>query len=270
MNACYFTDDNANSAIIEVKELCALFTTDVIASLAFGIEANSLANPHAEFRRMCIEVNEPRLKRLLHLFTMFFAPEKVALVRTHLYSAEYEKFMRSSIEYAIAERLRSGNQRNDLIDIFIALKRQAANGSKDSVLQQPDFFVAQAAFLLLAGFDTSSSTITFALYELAKRPELQQRLRAELCETLVKCGGALDYDAICNELQYMHMVVDEVLRLYPATSFLDRRCTAEQGYCLEETSGSYRIPKGMPVYISVLGLHRDPQVRAASFLKHLF
>uniref|UniRef100_A0A0A1X4M2 Probable cytochrome P450 6t1 n=1 Tax=Zeugodacus cucurbitae TaxID=28588 RepID=A0A0A1X4M2_ZEUCU len=255
MNALNF--DTEHSVIIEVKELCALFTTDVIASLAFGIEANSLANPQAEFRRMCIEVNEPRLKRILHLFTMFFVPEKVKLVRTHLYSTEYEKFMRASIEYAIAERLRSGAQRNDLIDIFITLKRQAVNGAKDSVLQQPDFFVAQAAFLLLAGFDTSSSTITFALYELAKRPELQQRLRAELRVALLKCDGALDYDAICNELPYMRQVIDEVLRLYPPTSFLDRRCTAEQGYCLQQPSGGYRIPQGMPVYISVLGLHRD-------------
>lgn len=259
MHAWNFTDDDACSAIVEVKELCALFTTDIISSLEFGIDANSLANPHAEFRRMCIEVNEPRLKRLLHLFTIFFVPERVQLVRAHLYSKEYEMFMRSSIEYAIAERMRSGNQRNDLIDIFIALKQQAADGAKDSVLQQPDFFVAQAAFLLLAGFDTSSSTITFALYELAKHPELQQRLRAELREALLKCNGALDYETICNELEYMRMVVDEVLRLYPATSFLDRRCTAEQGYLLGQSSNDYRIPKGMPVYISVLALHRDPR-----------
>uniref|UniRef100_A0A0K8VRG2 Putative cytochrome P450 6t1 n=1 Tax=Bactrocera latifrons TaxID=174628 RepID=A0A0K8VRG2_BACLA len=260
MNAWNFTADDAcpyPSAVVEVKELCALFTTDIISSLEFGIAANSLVSPHAEFRRMCIEVNEPRLWRLLHLFTIFFVPERVRLVRAHLYSAEYEKFMRSSIEYAIAERMRSGNQRNDLIDIFIALKRQVANGPKDSVLNQPDFFVAQAAFLLLAGFDTSSSTITFTLYELAKHPELQQRLRAELREALLKCGGALDYDTISSALKYMRMVVDEVLRLYPATSFLDRRCTAEQGYLLEQASGSYRVPKGMPLYISVLALHRD-------------
>ncbi|CAD6996738.1 probable cytochrome P450 6t1 [Ceratitis capitata] len=220
MAALKYAEDD--SVIIEVKELCALHTTDIIASIAFGIEANSLANPQAEFRRMCKEVNEPRFKRVFHLFTMFFFPQRAELIRTHLYSAEYEKFMRASTEYAIAERLRSGAQRNDLIDIFISLKQQTASGARAEVLRQPDFFVAQAAFLLLKG------------------------------------GGALNYEAICNELPYMRMVVDEVLRLYPPTSFLDRRCTAAQGYSLAQTNGvDFRVPQGMPVYISVLGLHRD-------------
>ncbi|XP_017469278.1 PREDICTED: probable cytochrome P450 6t1 [Rhagoletis zephyria] len=248
-------DQKTQSVIVEVKELSALFTTDVIASLAFGIEANSLANPQAEFRRMCIEVNEPRFKRVLHLFTIFFMPQWVELISAHLYSPEYEKFMRSSIEYVIEERTRNGAQRNDLIDIFIALKREAAGSSNESVVQKRDFFVAQAAFLLLAGFDTSSSTITFALYELAKQPEIQRRLRAELLEALTKGNGSVNYDTI-NALPYLRMIVDEVLRLYPPTSFLDRRCTAELGYEIDHQSG-YCIPQGTPVYISVLGLHRD-------------
>ncbi|XP_054743858.1 probable cytochrome P450 6t1 [Anastrepha obliqua] len=251
-------DEKTDSVIVELKEMCALYTTDVIASIAFGIEANSLANPKAEFRRMCIEVNEPRPKRLLHLFTIFFAPQLVGRVGTHLYSPEYEKFMRSSTDYAIEERVRSGALRNDLIDIFIALKRQADGSAKSGMMKERDFFVAQSAFLLLAGFDTSSSTITFTLYELAKHPEMQRRLRAELLEALTKGGGELDYDTI-STLPYLRMVVDEVLRLYPATTFLDRRCTAAEGYLLDSKSG-YRIPEGMPVYISVLGLQRDERL----------
>ncbi|EDW46449.1 GM23264 [Drosophila sechellia] len=51
--------NGADSVELEVKQLCALFTTDIIATLAFGIEAKSLQNPEAEFRRMCVKAPAP-------------------------------------------------------------------------------------------------------------------------------------------------------------------------------------------------------------------
>ncbi|KAM8714777.1 hypothetical protein ACLKA7_001181 [Drosophila subpalustris] len=247
-----------DSLELEVKQLSALFSTDIIASLAFGLEANCLQQPDAEFRRMCVEVNEPRPKRLLHLFTMFFFPRCSRQLRTHLYSEEYERFMRDSMNWALEQRAASGEQRHDLIDIFLQLQRTQP---PESVVHRRDFFVAQAAFLLLAGFDTSSSTITFALYELAKHPEIQQRLRQELKSALEGSDdGQLDYDTLSG-LPYLRQVVDEVLRLYPPTSFLDRCCNAKDGYDLSSWSSDtpLRLPPGTPVYISVLGLHRDEQ-----------
>ncbi|XP_017116676.1 probable cytochrome P450 6t1 isoform X1 [Drosophila elegans] len=246
-----------DSVELEVKQLCALFTTDIIASLAFGIEAHSLQNPEAEFRRMCVEVNDPRPKRLLHLFTMFFFPRLSRRVRTHLYSDEYERFMRQSMDYVLARREESGERRNDLIDIFLQLKRTE---STESIVHRPDFFVAQASFLLLAGFDTSSSTITFALYELAKKPAIQNRLREEIREALKSNDQKFSCDTVTG-LVYLRQVVDEVLRLYPPTAFLDRCCNAREGYDLSSWNcGSpFKLSAGMPVYISVLGLHRNAQ-----------
>ncbi|XP_017048915.2 probable cytochrome P450 6t1 [Drosophila ficusphila] len=243
---------------VEVKQLCALFTTDIIASLAFGIEAHSLQNPEAEFRRMCIEVNDPRPKRLLHLFTMFFFPRLSRRVRTHLYSDEYERFMRNSMNYVLSQREASGEKRHDLIDIFLQLKRSESAGS---IVHRPDFFVAQAAFLLLAGFDTSSSTITFALYELAKNTAVQDRLREELRATLQQNHDQpLSCDTVSG-LEYLRQVVDEVLRLYPPTAFLDRCCNSREGYDLSswDCGSPFKLPPGTPVYISVLGLHRNAQ-----------
>ncbi|KAH8418316.1 hypothetical protein KR222_010358, partial [Zaprionus bogoriensis] len=245
---------------LEVKQLSALFSTDIIASLAFGLDANCLQQPDAEFRRMCVEVNEPRPKRLLHLFTMFFFPRFSRLLRTHLYSDEYERFMRDSMNWALEQRAASGEQRNDLIDIFLQLQRTQP---PESVVHRRDFFVAQASFLLLAGFDTSSSTITFALYELAKQPAIQQRLRLELGAALKGSqNGQLDYETLSG-LPYLRQVVDEVLRLYPPTAFLDRCCNAKAGYDLSAWSSGSKLSLayGTPVYISVLGLHRDEQVR---------
>jgi cytochrome P450 family 6 len=59
----------------------------------------------------------------------------------------------------------------------------------------------------LAGFETSSTTMTFCLYELALNPGLQERLRDEIDTVLQKRGGNITYESIF-EMEYLHRVVD--------------------------------------------------------------
>jgi len=66
--------------------------------------------------------------------------------------------------------------------------------------------VAQALTFLTAGYETSGSTLSFALYELALHPEIQQRLRAEILQVLRKHDGKLTYDGIQN-MSYLDRVV---------------------------------------------------------------
>jgi len=66
--------------------------------------------------------------------------------------------------------------------------------------------VAQALTFLLAGYDTSASTLSFALYELALHPEIQQNLRAEILQVFSKHGGKLTYDGI-QDMSYLDRVV---------------------------------------------------------------
>jgi len=66
--------------------------------------------------------------------------------------------------------------------------------------------VAQSLAFLLAGFETSGSTLSFALYELALHPEIQQELRAEILQVLSKYDGKLTYDGI-QDMLYLDRVV---------------------------------------------------------------
>jgi hypothetical protein len=69
-----------------------------------------------------------------------------------------------------------------------------------------DLFVAQAFQFLLAGFETSSNAMSFALYELALHPEIQQRLREEILQVLSKQDAKVTYDGI-QDMTYLDMVV---------------------------------------------------------------
>ena len=66
--------------------------------------------------------------------------------------------------------------------------------------------MAQALTFLLAGYETTGSTLTFALYELALHPEIQQILRAEILHELSKHDGKLTYNGIQN-MSYLDRVV---------------------------------------------------------------
>jgi cytochrome P450 family 6 len=64
----------------------------------------------------------------------------------------------------------------------------------------------QALAFLIGSFETSSTTMGYALYELALHPEIQHRLRAEIIEVLNKHNGELTYYGI-QDMSYLDMVV---------------------------------------------------------------
>jgi hypothetical protein len=71
-----------------------------------------------------------------------------------------------------------------------------------------DTLLASQAFIFfLAGFETSSTTLSFCLHELALNPEVQERLREEIDSTLEKYKGKMTYDGI-QSMTYLDQVVD--------------------------------------------------------------
>jgi cytochrome P450 family 6 len=65
---------------------------------------------------------------------------------------------------------------------------------------------AQAFVFFIAGFETSSNTMAFCLYEMAKHPDMQERVRADIDTVLQKHGGEITYEAI-TEMEYLDKVV---------------------------------------------------------------
>ncbi|TFY51287.1 hypothetical protein EVJ58_g10649 [Rhodofomes roseus] len=75
-----------------------------------------------------------------------------------------------------------------------------------------DEVLSQMKVLILAGYETTSISLSWCLLELCKKPEVQQKLREELLEF-----GNEDptWDQLTHELPYLDAVVHETLRLHP-------------------------------------------------------
>jgi len=80
----------------------------------------------------------------------------------------------------------------------------AANTTKLTMAEA----TAQAFIFYLAGFETSATTATYCLYELACHQHLQDKVCKEIDEILKK-HGEMSYDAL-NEMTYLHKVINGI------------------------------------------------------------
>ncbi|XP_014296124.1 cytochrome P450 6k1 [Microplitis demolitor] len=240
--------------IIEVKELCARFTTDMISTTAFGIRANCLNHPNAGFRESGRKIFKPTFYRNFEAMSLFFAPQLATPLGLKFVPKESATFLRNSLWDVINERERCGSKRGDLIDALIDLRTNKTQLFHDEFDFDGDNLLAQAVVFLSAGFETSSSTLSFTLYEMALQPEIQNKLRAEIVKGLEQTEGKITYDLAMN-LPYLDMVIAETLRKYPPLPVLDR--VANENYKIQNSN--LVLEKGTPVMISISGLHFDPE-----------
>lgn len=118
-----------------------------------------------------------------------------------------------------------------------------------------DELVAQCFLFFLAGFDTSSTLLSFLAYELSANPDIQQKLFEEVQETHRRLGGnRLSYDAV-QKMKYMDMVISEVLRYWPPAPGTDRVCVKE--YYYDDGQCKFTIEKDTLLSIPIVGLHHD-------------
>lgn len=65
-----------------------------------------------------------------------------------------------------------------------------------------DDLIAQAAVFFTAGFETTSTTISFVVYELAIHLEMQDRLRKEILDALEETDGKITYEMVCKHVSH--------------------------------------------------------------------
>ena len=102
--------------------------------------------------------------------------------------------------------------------------------------------------LLFAGFDTTSSTLCWALMLLANKPALQKQLRRELQE--ITAGKELTKDLLVSSKTLMALI-NETFRMFPPVPILSRVAVAK------DRVGSVGIQAGQKILLSIIGLHHD-------------
>ncbi|KAJ7910383.1 cytochrome P450 [Mycena leptocephala] len=120
-----------------------------------------------------------------------------------------------------------------------------------------DEIIAQTGMILAAGQDTTTNTLAFGLWELARAPDLQEKLRAEIHSI----GGSGAYDS----MPLLNAFIKETLRLYPAIPLAERMAVRDTVIPLAdpiststgESLSHIHVRKGQGVSLAIASYHRQ-------------
>jgi cytochrome P450 len=170
-------------------------------------------------------------------------PAPIRMVSDHLVG-RWVRDLHAILGRAMAARRQTPRDPPDLMQMLLDASDPDEPGAKLSEAEVRDELVT----FLLAGHETTSNTLAWALYLLSRAPDVEARLREE--------ARAADEDTIASGnlegLRFTEQVVKEALRLYPPAYILARRAKDAT------TLGGYDVAPQTEVVTWIYFTHRDP------------
>lgn len=250
---------------IEIRRTVECFTMNAIASTQFGIDVDAHSDPEAGFvknAKVAMTYVASPIMTLCALlpFTYYF----FRLFNISPMNHAAQSFFYKAVNAAIKERTDSGDSQADLLQLMLQAHKESNLVTEDDldpdaklehkVTNQREFtekeILANSLVFMLAGYDTTSSLLSFACHHLAFNPQCQERLRREIEENIGQ--DKPDYDNVFG-LKYLDNVVNETLRMYPPAARFSRVGKDEV------TINGLTIPAGMPCHFPIYAIHHDPE-----------
>nr|AQW38831.1 geraniol 10-hydroxylase-like protein [Nothapodytes nimmoniana]QNS29947.1 cytochrome P450 [Nothapodytes nimmoniana] len=136
------------------------------------------------------------------------------------------------------------NESNDVLDVLLT----TSDGNPEQI--DRTHIERLCLDLFIAGTDTTSSTLEWAMSEALKNPEAMNKAKAELEQVIGK--GKLIEEEDVSRLPYLRCMVKEALRIHPPVPFLIPRTVETEVQVLE-----YTVPKGSQVLVNAWAIGRD-------------
>lgn len=133
-----------------------------------------------------------------------------------------------------------------LLDILLEAAVDGAPLTNQDIREEVDTFMFE-------GHDTTTSGISFCLHNLAKYPQVQQKVYDEIQNEIGADDVALSLQHL-SRLHYLELVIKESLRLFPSVPYFARKLSEEI------TVGGYTLPKKCSVYIAPYLMGRDANI----------
>ncbi|GAB0100900.1 hypothetical protein DMENIID0001_169980 [Sergentomyia squamirostris] len=264
-----FVNQNIDEEI-EIRDLMSCYSINVISSVAFGVDTDTIMNPNAIFKKMGKKFFEPTIRTTIRYACFLVLPHIGKLFGIRSVVKEYEDIVFKLVKDTTTYREKHNIQRRDFMQLLLQLKNTGKVDTDDNWSIQAtkptgepgenlmtlsfNELAAQAHLFFLAGFETASTTITFCIYELARHPEIQVKVQEEIDDIMKQHNGEVTYEGL-HEMKYLDRCLMETLRMYTPVIILNRQCVKD--YELPGTG--ITLEKGTRLIIPAHAIHSDPK-----------
>ncbi|XP_062562582.1 probable cytochrome P450 6a14 [Armigeres subalbatus] len=243
---------------VDVSAQAAMFTCDVIGSCAFGLNCNALKDGSTKLLDLADKIFHPRPLQMVWMLLLISFRELAVKLRLKQTPADVESYFVDVVRKTVEHREKNNITRPDFLQLLMRLKNKGTvdeNEEDSNETITMNEVIAQAFLFFFAGFETSSKALSFALFELAINPEIQEKTREEVQRTLAKYDGLITYEAL-KDMTYVEQVVNESLRKYAPVGQIVR--IANEPHRVR--SPDFTLEKGTMVMIPVHSIHHDAEI----------
>jgi enediyne biosynthesis protein E7 len=240
--------DEANALISRLESHVGRGPVDVVAEmtrLTFGVLGRGLLGADlAEFGNLSAAFEAVQDQAMFEMVTLRMIPLWLPLPRHRRFRGALRQLEE------VASTLASAGVNGDPLgrENVVTRLHEAYRDEPDAGLRRKRLR-DELLTILLAGHETTASTLSWTWFLIDQHPEVSQRLRAEAVEVLG--DRAPQYEDLYR-LRYTGMVIQEAMRLYPPVWGLTRRAVRA------DRIGGYDVPAGSDVMICPYTLHRHP------------
>ncbi|KAK7031142.1 hypothetical protein VNI00_013750 [Paramarasmius palmivorus] len=263
-------NDSENGEVrLDAMTWLSKMTLDVIGLAGFNYQFSSLSSKPNElneaFKILFKQTSSFQLWPLLQGHIPFLRPLKLPNARTRATNTSRKTMSRIGhqlLRDAKASQASEKGGENDLLSLLVRSNMQEQN-TKSGGMSDEDV-LAQVPTFLVAGHETTSTAVTWALYLLTLYPEVQAKLREEL----VGVSTAMPTMDELSALPYLDKFVREVLRLYPPVPATSREAVKDdmvplnEGYIGKDgkMKDHVQVKKGQTILINIQAINRSKKI----------
>jgi cytochrome P450 len=170
---------------------------------------------------------------------------------SNLKSKQASEKLQSVVRTIIAKRIESQMKDGQPMKMDVLTRLLTAHQSEGSDQMSDQQLIDEINTMIVAGHETTSQALSWTWYLLARNPEVETKLQAELKTVL---QGRVPTMEDISKLHYTKMVLKESMRLYPPIPVISRTPVQD-----DQVDGIH-IPSGIVVSLSPYVVHRDPKL----------
>ncbi|MED6118791.1 hypothetical protein PIB30_005927 [Stylosanthes scabra] len=236
--------------VVDIGRLAFMTTINLLSNTFYSKDLINSSDVAGEFKELVTNVmKEVGRPNLADCFPVLKAVDPHGIRRR---TGSYFGKVLGIFEGLVRERLSVRSEgsycpRNDILDLMLDNAPHDQHMYKDKIERL-------SLDLFLAGPDTITSTVEWAMAELLHNPNVMSKARSELEETVGK-GNLLLEESDIARVPYLQAIIKETFRMHPAVPLLLPR-QAE----IDIEIGGYTVPRGAQVLVNVWAIGRDPNL----------